>query len=75
MPGSRAPNEAQQAWNNVHTDGMRKDGLRAARQIAKSRRFVYERQPVTCISCGFPRDRRSFPVCPLCCAKRKQGMR
>jgi len=69
------PTEAQRKFT---IPGAKTGGLRAARQIAKSRQFVYplEDRPVFgCVSCLGPRERRSHPVCEACSARRKQGVR
>lgn len=71
----QAPN-AQQRKFNEKLPGAQKDGLRAARQIARSRQFVYaERNEPHCIQCLGPRDRRAHPVCSDCTKRRLAGLR
>lgn len=76
MTRGQKPSETQRSWNNAGTQGMNKHALRQKQQIAGQRRMApYVRIPIVCVCCGFPRDRRSYPVCDSCAAKRKAGLR
>lgn len=74
QPG-RKPTDTQRRL--VHSlPGSKQNGLRAARQIAQSRQFIFtERPEPRCVSCLGPRDRRSHPVCGLCATRRLAGLR
>ena len=71
------PNDRQKDFNR-NLPGAKPSSIRAARQIASSRQFVYspgERYVVQCVSCLGPRERREGPVCPKCTTRRKHGAR
>lgn len=74
--GMRKPNEAQKGFGNQSIPGLKKDGLRRAQQIVKQRATTpYVRDVPHCVSCLGPRERKGFPVCPSCTAKRLAGLR
>lgn len=55
MPKAHPPTPQARAYN---ISGARTDGLSRARQIAGSRRYVYDGSLAPkCLRCGFPRER------------------
>ncbi len=75
---TRPLTDAQEAYRQSATFGMRKNTLKRAQQITSQRSFIYpetERPRIKCERCGGPRERHAHPICPDCTAKREAGLR